>query len=185
MAPVAPLKSPNTSISISGTVDVEHRTRIHDRVTPLPTSPFESDMPIRASARNSLRVDGAIHQYESEETPRWRARIEQKLPKSIVWIEYVVLNWIKGPDLPTKHRITPLFEHWQTLPNSLLGRLPKWLRIAIHGAACLLWAVGFGVIVNDYSLPKNIGSAGPPVRLSCVDNLWYVSDMRRSKQHVF
>lgn len=60
----------------------------------------------------------------------------------------------------------------------VLGRLPKLIAIGTYGVACLLWAVLFGVIVSEASLPGDIGGFGAPVKLSCVAQLWYVGMQR-------
>ncbi|KAL5117195.1 hypothetical protein ACEQ8H_004883 [Pleosporales sp. CAS-2024a] len=83
-----------------------------------------------------------------------------------------VADWIRGPQPPKRHSITPLFEHMQTLPVSVLARLPRWIQASIYVAAFVLWAVLFGVILSKYSTPPNLAGYGAPLRLSCVNTLW-------------
>lgn len=82
------------------------------------------------------------------------------------------MSWIRGPDAPVSHRISPLFERVQTLPARVVGRLPKEARGCLFAAAFVLWVVVFGVLVSDFSLPADVAGLGSPVKLGCTAQLW-------------
>lgn len=98
--------------------------------------------------------------------------LEERLPAPIARWSQTTVGWMSGPEPPRKYRITPLLERIQTLPVRLLGRLPQWVRPCIYGIAFVLWAIAFGVILTNFSLPSDLAGFGAPVRLTCVTNLW-------------
>lgn len=102
----------------------------------------------------------------------WTA-LADRVPSPIANGARKAVAWIKGPQPPRKYHINPLFESIQTLPTRILFRLPKAGRVAVLPVAFALWVVLFGVILSNFSLPKNIGGFGAPVRLACVNRLWY------------
>ncbi|KAH8726269.1 hypothetical protein GQ44DRAFT_706037 [Phaeosphaeriaceae sp. PMI808] len=105
-------------------------------------------------------------------TPQILTTLKARLPASIARWNDKAVGWIKGPEPPKKYYIVPLLERVQTFPVRLLGRLPPWARVCIYSITFVLWAVLFGVILTNYSLPSNLAGFGAPVRLSCVTNLW-------------
>lgn len=102
------------------------------------------------------------------------ARIREKLPAPVTRMSQKVVDWVKGPQPPTKHAIKPLLERVQTFPVRVLGRLPSWMRVGLYGGGCVLWVVLFAVILTQNSMPNDIAGYGAPTELSCVANLWYV-----------
>jgi hypothetical protein len=160
----------------ASTIDLEHGN--HDQITPSASTSFTPDAPRSKAAtltpRRSLEVEDLPHQQTRHISRVW-TRLEAKLPAPIVRWNHTLAGWIKGPEPPTRYRINPIFERIQTLPVRLLARLPRWIRVCIYAVACVLWAVLFGVILTNYSLPTNFAGFGAPVPLSCVTNLWYVS----------
>ena len=172
-----PSKDALATLAVAGDVDPENGNRDHDRIAPSASSqsiPFEGSSKLDPPAvQTGLEVvDNAEHQRHPHGAPQWIKKMEGKLPRPIVRVRNTVVQWVKGPQPPRIYRIAPLFERWQTLPVRLLGRFPRWVRVCIYGIAFILWAVGFGVVLSDYSLPLNFAGAGPPVRLDCNDNLW-------------
>jgi hypothetical protein len=123
-----------------------------------------------ATPRRSLEIQDVDYHHQSR-----ASRIAAKLPPPLVRWNKKVVDWVKGPNPPRIYRITPLFERIQTWPVHTLSRfLPRWARVGVYAAACVLWAVVFGVTLSDYSLPKDLGGFGSPVGVSCTTNLWYV-----------
>jgi hypothetical protein len=157
-------------------VDLEYGS--HDQITPRASSSLTPDEPrskdVTPTPRRSLEIEDVGSRNRSIRRPRLWMRAEQKVPAPIARWSRKAVNWIRGPAPPRSYRITPFFESVQTLPVRLLAHLPQWVRACIFTVAFVLWVVIFGVILSEYGLPSDIGGLGPPVRLSCVDNLWYV-----------
>ncbi|KAF1945497.1 hypothetical protein EJ02DRAFT_509466 [Clathrospora elynae] len=162
-------KSARVTTTVPG--DVEDGTNgghNHDRiVSRSSTLSQEGTRSKTVTRRRSLDIEEVEPRHRS-----WHRRVAQCTPAPVARWSRKGVSWIRGPEPPSVHRITPFFERWQTLPVRLLARLPQWLRICIFGIACILWVVVFAVILSDYSLPSNIGGFGAPVKLSCVNNLW-------------
>ena len=141
------------------TIDLEHGTKRddnRDRVTP--------------SGQSTELV--APHR-QSRRAPPWTSKLGECTPAPVARWGRKVVEWVKGPKPPSRYTITPFLERWQTLPVGLLARLPEWARICIYAIACVVWIVTFAVVVSDGGLPSDIGGFGAPVKLSCVNNLWY------------
>jgi hypothetical protein len=149
------------------TIDLEHGTKrdhSRDRVTP--------------SGQDIGQV--APHRQFGQ-IPPWTRKLRDRTPAPVARWSRKVVEWGKGPKPPSRYTITPFLERWQTLPVRLLARLPEWMRICIYAAACVIWIVIFAVVISDGGLPSDIGGFGAPVKLSCVNNLWYgVSSYTRS-----
>jgi hypothetical protein len=142
-------------------IDLENGTkRDHnrDRVTP-------SDQSIEQVAPHR----------QSRHSPPWTRKLRERTPAPVARWSRKVVEWVKGPKPSSRHTITPLLERWQTLPVRVLAWLPEWARLCIYAAACVIWIVVFAVVISDGGLPSDIGGFGAPVKLSCVNNLWYVS----------
>lgn len=152
-------------------------TDMTDRISPSgssSTTPNESRLKLAApDAQHRLDIEDLVPRNQSFFTPGWK-KIERKIPSPVLRWSRIAVAWVRGPEVPQRYRIIPLFEHVQTFPVHVLGRLPKLIAIGTYGVACLLWAVLFGVIVSEASLPGDIGGFGAPVKLSCVAQLWYV-----------
>jgi hypothetical protein len=161
------------------TIDLEHGRR--DQITgttPSASTSFAPDEPrskaVTPTLRRSLEVEDTEPRQHTHQVSRvWRG-LEAKLPAPVARWNRKSVAWIKGPEPPIRHRINPIFERIQTLPVRLLARLPRWIRACIYAVGCVLWAVLFGVILTNYSLPTNFAGFGSPRALSCVANLWYV-----------
>src|SRR5690242_6303958 len=95
-----------------------------------------------------------------------------RLPAPLARWSRIAVSWIRGPDAPVSHRISPLFERVQTLPARLVARLPKAVRFCLFAAVFVLWVVVFGVLISDFSLPANVAGLGAPVKLGCTAQLW-------------
>jgi hypothetical protein len=166
-------KAPNAT---ARPIDLEYGNR--DQITPSASSSLTPDEPrskaVTPTLRRSLEIEDAVPRHRTFHTPRIWTKLEAKLPTPLSKSSRKVVNWIKGPAIPRTYSITPFFERVQTLPARLLARLPQWARLGIYVVAFIVWAVIFGVILTNYSLPSNIGGFGAPVALSCVTNLWYV-----------
>jgi hypothetical protein len=158
------------------TIDLEHGNR--DQITPSASTSFTPDEPRSKAAtptpRRSLEVEDAVPRQQTHHVSRVWRRLEAKLPAPVARSNRKLVEWMKGPEPPIRHHINPIFERLQTLPVRLLARLPRWIRVCIYAVGCMLWAVLFGVILTNYSLPTNFAGFGAPVALSCVTNLWYV-----------
>ncbi|KAF2034629.1 hypothetical protein EK21DRAFT_56046 [Setomelanomma holmii] len=163
-------KGPSTATTVP--IDLEHGNR--DQITPSASSSLTPDGPRSKAAtpRRSLEIEEVVPRQRSLKTPRICTRLEGKLPEPIVRCGRTVAKWLEGPKPPRQHRIKPLLEWVQTFPARLLGRLPAWARLLVYIVLFVIWAVAFGVILTNYSLPSNIGGFGAPVPLSCVTNLW-------------
>lgn len=163
-----PPKAPYTTTTTS------HDLELGDHgITPSASSSFtphdSPSKPATPTLRHSLDIASPpLH----EPTPQWRTTINRKTPVPVARFARKVATWVKGPQPPRRHTIAPLWERWQTFPTRMLGRLPKWLRVADYAIACVLWVVIFGVVVSSYGFPSDIGGWGAPVRLACVNNLW-------------
>ena len=121
----------------------------------------------------SRREPAALHQ-RSNCTPTWQRKMEQYTPAPVACWARKASEWAKGPKPQhKKYAIHAWGEHWQTLPARLLGQVPKWTRVCIYGIACITWIVIFALVISDGALPSDIGGFGAPVKLSCVNNLWY------------
>lgn len=159
-------------------IDLEHGDR--DAITPSASSSLTPNEARSKAApptqRRSLEIGQYAPRHYTFHTPRIWTRLEAKLPAPIVRSNRKVAAWIKGPVPPRPYHITPLFECIQTLPARLLARLPRWLRVCTYAIAFVLWAVLFGVILTNYSMPTNLAGFGAPVALSCVTELWYARD---------
>jgi hypothetical protein len=142
------------------TVDLEHGTKrdpSRDRVTP-----------------NGQNIEELVAPHrQSSHTPPWKRNFRARTPAPLVRWSRKVGAWVKGPKPPTKYTITPFLERWQTLPVRWLERLPEWMRICAYAAACITWIIVFALVISDGGLPADIGGFGAPVKLSCVNNLWY------------
>jgi hypothetical protein len=175
-----PSKSAANATAIPIEIDVEHGN--HDAITPSASSSFTPNEPRSKAAtptlRRSLEVEDVAPRHHTFQTPRIWTKLEARLPAPVVRSSHKVVGWIKGPVPPRPYHIAPVFERLQTLPVRLLARLPRWIRSCIYAAAFVLWAVLFGVVLTNYSMPTNLAGFGAPVALSCVTNLWQVSSMR-------
>lgn len=136
--------------AVPETIDLEHGTK-------------------RDPSRDRVAPNG----QNLEVTPQWRKRLSARTPAPVARWNRKVVDWIKGPKPLSRYTITPFLERWQTLPVRLLARLPEWLRICVYAAACIVWIVVFAVVISDGGLPSDIGGLGAPVKLSCINNLWY------------
>jgi hypothetical protein len=156
--------------------ELEHAPGSSGQATPSGSSLSALDkanLQANSQERTARELEAAEQRRASStKAAQWRRRLEAQIPKPVVRSSSKVKSWIQGPEPPSRHRINPLFERWQTLPARTLARLPKWLRIGIYGIFCLLWAIVFGVILSEDSLPEDVGGFGAPVRLGCVTNLW-------------
>ena len=130
-----------------------------------------------ATPRRSLDFEDRQLQQRSFVTKTLR-KAERILPAPVTRWSRKAIAWIKGPEPPALHRISPLFEPVQTYPAHLVARLPSQARLCLFVTAFILWVVIFGVIISDFSLPTNIAGYGAPVRLSCAAQLWYVKTER-------
>jgi len=158
-------------------VDVEHG-QASSAFTPDDT-PSKAATPTR---RPSLEIDDTPQRYAQwPVASQWWTRIAERTPAPVARCGGKVVDWVKGPDPPRIYHVTPFFERWQTLPVRLLARLPRWLRLCVFGIGCILWIVLFAVIIDHYGLPADIGGYGAPVRLSCVNNLWWVYLNQKSR----
>ncbi|KAF1920222.1 hypothetical protein BDU57DRAFT_561102 [Ampelomyces quisqualis] len=120
-----------------------------------------------------LHHDTAVGPPHRSRASRTWHNVVATLPPPVVRWKKKVATWIKGPEPPQINHIVPLFERVQTLLVRMLGRmLPRWARVGVYACACVLWAVAFGVIISNYSLPANLGGFGAPVALSCTTSLW-------------
>jgi hypothetical protein len=136
------------------------------------------DIPSKAvTPRGSLDFEDCPLQQRSFVTKTWR-KAERRLPAPVTRWGRKAIAWIKGPEPPVLHRISPLFEPVQTYPAHLVARLPSPVRLCLFATAFILWVVIFGVIISDFSLPANIAGYGAPVRLGCGAQLWYVNTER-------
>lgn len=145
--------------AVPETIDLEHGTKrdpSRDRVAP-----------------NGQNLDAVAPHRQSSHTPQWRKRFSARTPAPVARWSRKVVDWVRGPKPPSRYTITPFLERWQTLPVRVLARLPEWLRICVYAAACIVWIVVFAVVISDGGLPSDIGGFGAPVKLSCVNNLWY------------
>lgn len=130
----------------------------------------ESSKSITPDTRLSREYDQSDSQEHSSSR---RQKLWNRIPQPVARPLRKAVVWIKGPQPPTAHRIKPLFEPVQTFPARLLGRLPKALRFCVLFLAFFLWVVLFGVILSTFGFPKDIAGYGAPVRLSCINRLWY------------
>jgi hypothetical protein len=145
--------------AVPETIELEHGTKRddnHDRVAP------------RGQSIELI----APHRQSSHTSP-WGKKMRARTPAPVARWSRKVVEWARGPKPSSKYTITPFLERWQTLPVRLLARLPAWMRICVYFAACLIWIVIFAVVLSDGGLPSDIGGFGAPVKLSCVNNLWY------------
>jgi hypothetical protein len=161
-------------------VDLELGNHDYDEITPSASYSITPDEPRSKRATptprhpDSLEVDDVGTRDRSLRRPRLWMRAEQKVPAPVARWSRKAVKCIRGPSPSRSYRITPLFEGVQALPARLLARLPQWVRVCIFAVAFVLWAIIFAVILTKYGLPADIEGLGAPVRLSCVDNLWYV-----------
>jgi hypothetical protein len=164
----------NVANAITVPIDLEHGDR--DQITPSASSSLDPDggrsKAATSTPRMSFEVEDVAPRRRKHHTSRIWTKLEAKLPAPLIRWNHKVLIWIKGPESPRIYHITPLFERIQTLPVRLLARLPRWMRACIYAIAFVLWAVLFGVILTNYSMPTNLAGFGTPVALSCVTNLW-------------
>jgi hypothetical protein len=155
-------------------IDLEHGDR--DAITPSASSSLTPNEPRSKAAtptrRRSLEIEDVAPRHHTFQTPRIWTKLEARLPAPVVRWNHKVVDWVKGPVPARPYYITPLFERIQTLPVRLLARLPRWVQAGVYAAAFVLWAVLFGVIITNYSMPTNLAGFGAPVALSCVTNLW-------------
>lgn len=155
------------------TRDLEHGDR--DAITPSASSSLTPEEPRSKAAtpttRRSLEVEDAPLHRSVLRRRVW-LKLETKLPAPVARCSRKVSGWLKGPEPPRTYRITPIFERVQTIPTRALARLPQWARLGMYLGGFVLWAVLFGVILTNYSLPTNFVGYGAPVPLSCVANLW-------------
>jgi hypothetical protein len=172
-----PAKGPHAT-----TTDLEHGSR--DAITPSTSSSLTPDVPRSKAAtptpRRSLEIEDAVPRHQSSQAQRIWTKVEAKLPAPIARYSDKAVAWLKGPEPPRTYRITPFLERFQTFPVRMLARLPQWSRVCIYVVAFVLWAVLFGVILTNYSIPANFAGFGAPVPLSCVTTLWYVCTLRPS-----
>jgi hypothetical protein len=111
----------------------------------------------------------------SQEHMRWqRGKLWNHIPQRVAKPLRKAIDWIKGPQPPRAYAIVPLFEPVQMFPARLLARLPKAVRFGLLFLAFFLWVALFGVILSKFGFPTDIAGYGAPVRLSCIDRLWYV-----------
>lgn len=162
----------NTANASTVPVDVEQGNR--DQITPSASTSFarNEDISKPATSRRSLELEDAAPRNQNPLIRSPWAKFEAKLPAAVPQANRKIVSWMRGPE-PTKvHHITPLLERIQTWPIRLLARLPRWIRACIYAVGFVLWAVLFGVILTNYSMPTNLAGFGAAVPLSCVTNLW-------------
>jgi hypothetical protein len=165
-------KSAATATATAAPVDLEIGGDRDQIATSGSFTSTPDDTPSKAATpRRSLEFEEYQPRQRSSITKAWE-KAERRLPTPVTRWGRKAINWIKGPEPPTLHRINPLFEHIQTFPARLVARLSKSLRFCLFAAAFILWVVLFGVIISEYSLPTNIAGYGAPVRLGCVAQLW-------------
>jgi hypothetical protein len=156
-------------------LELEHGNR--DAITPSASSSLTPEEPRSKAAtpipRRSFAIEDDAPRRGSLTTGRIWTRLEARLPAPVVRYTRKTSGWLKGPEPPRPYRVTPFFERIQTFPVQTLARLPQWARACIYLVGFVLWAVLFGIILSDYSLPTNFAGFGAPVPLSCVTNLWY------------
>lgn len=104
----------------------------------------------------------------------WTRRLSERTPAPVARWSRKTAEWVQGPKPQKKYTITPFFERWQTLPVRLLARLPQWARICCYLVACIIWIVVFAVVISDAGDSSDVQGLGAPIKLSCVNNLWYV-----------
>jgi hypothetical protein len=172
-----PAKGPHAT-----TTDLEHGNR--DAITPSASSSLTPDGPRSKAAtptpRRSLEIEDAVPRHQTSQAQRIWTKIEARLPAPIARYGDEAVAWLKGPEPPRTYRITPFLERSQTFPVRMLARLPQWSRACIYIVAFVVWAVLFGVILTNYSITTNFAGFGPPVPLSCVTTLWYISTLKPS-----
>lgn len=155
----------------STTLDLEHGRDDPNAITPSASSLSSPEGPRSKAAtptvRRSLEVEDVVPRHSRGAFALPRA-LEEKVPRSVLRWSRKTADWVRGPPDAQLHRIKPLWERWQTLPVRTLARLPRGLRWAVYAVACVLWVVIFAVVVNNYSLPRQV------VSLGCVASLWYV-----------
>ncbi|KAH4071024.1 hypothetical protein HBI49_022900 [Parastagonospora nodorum] len=153
-------------------VDVEQGHR--DQITPSASTSLarNGDISKPATPRRSLELDDGAPRNRNLNTRSPWTKFEAKLPAAVAQINHKIVSWMKGPEPNKIHHITPLLERIQTWPIRLLARLPRWILACIYAVGFVLWAVLFGVILTNYSMPTNLAGFGAPVPLSCVTNLW-------------
>jgi hypothetical protein len=155
-------------------VDLEHGCR--DDITPSvsssPTPDGSGSKAATPTPRRSLELQDVAPHHGEFHAPRMWTRLHAKLPAPLLRLNHQAGLWLKGPEPPKIQRITPLLERIQTLPVRLLARLPRWMRVCIYLTTLVVWAVLFGVIITNYSMPTNLAGFGAPVALSCVTSLW-------------
>ncbi|KAJ4301204.1 hypothetical protein N0V90_003295 [Kalmusia sp. IMI 367209] len=151
-------------------VDVENGVRIEQSSSSLAPGEPSTEC-VTSASRQSREVEDDHARGQWHQSPRWQ-RLESKIPSPIALRVRKVIQWTRGPQPPKVNRIKPFFERIQTFHIRLFARLPRFARVCVFICAFMLWLVLFGVILSKYSLPKDIGGFGAPVRLSCVNRLW-------------
>jgi hypothetical protein len=109
-----------------------------------------------------------------EHVRRQQGKLWNHIPQRVAKPLRKAIDWIKGPQTPRTYAIKPLFEPVQTYSARLLARLPKAVRFGLLFLTFFLWVALFGVILSKFGFPKDIAGYGAPVRLSCINRLWYV-----------
>lgn len=161
--------------SDSSTIDLENGDRIERSISPRALNQ-DSSPSATPDRRRSGGSEAVRPRDRWRDSPRW-TRIRDKVPPHVARCTRKVVQWVKGPQPPREYRIVPFFEKVQTYPIRLVARLPRLARICLYICAFMLWIVVFGVILSKYSLPKDIGGFGSPVKLSCIAQLWFVATL--------
>jgi hypothetical protein len=147
-----------------------------------PTEPGERSESVTPDTRLSQEYDQGDTRQRS--TPR-RQKLWNRIPQRVAKPLRKAVDWIKGPQPPRVHFIKPLFEPVQTFPGRFLARLPKAVRFGLLFLTFFLWVVLFGVILSKFGFPKDIAGYGAPVRLSCINRLWYVWSSEITSRNIY
>lgn len=152
------------------------RHNISDAITPSESSETIATETQSKKLPTSTCVDLDVEDPQPRHSPsglrrQWN-KAEGRLPKPVVQHTHTAWKWLKGPETRTRYHIKPLLEPVQTFAVRQLDRLPYWSRACLYGVTFIIWIVIFAVVVDRFSLPKNIGGLGAPLQLSCTTNLW-------------
>ncbi|KAF2280841.1 uncharacterized protein EI97DRAFT_497584 [Westerdykella ornata] len=157
-------ESSKTEQAISTSIEVENGTRPQDG---------SSQNVQQGSHEMSTSIERGRDQQYASQWHRRRKRILDRLPIPVQRYSRKIVAWIKGPQPPRIHRISPFLEKVQGRPFRLLLRFPKSVRVGLVMLLFVVWVVLFGVILSKFSLPADIAGYGPPVKLACTTRPWF------------
>ncbi|KAK0735551.1 hypothetical protein B0T21DRAFT_368023 [Apiosordaria backusii] len=139
------------------------------------------DAPIRdaAGTRSQDAQDLADEANSSPPTPRFIQ--DETSWKRFKWVPYPVRRWIKatvkwtkGPAVPRRFRIKPLFPQVQQFPIVLLD---KYLPNKLHRAIVVLllyavWILSFAFVLKNGQSVSEIAEWGRLVKIGCGSTYW-------------